>query len=111
MVDATSTWTSTTTQTWTVPANKRWFLIGLGGSRSVSALIAIKFLEVGGGMMFPLADVAAGTGTWVVPSMLSDNQNHVGGLIMDAGETISLTYGAAQGGAAYHSISVLEIDA
>lgn len=111
LIDATSTWTSTTTQIWTVPGGERWKLILIAGYRNASGTVTVKHLSTAGTVLAQIGAIAAAAGLWTVPSTATSDKNlqMSDGLILDAGEDISLVYGAAQDGTAYHSIIYMKV--
>jgi len=108
-IDATGggLWLSTTNYRVTVPANKRWFLIGGATFRDVSATLYISLRNSAGNELTRLDEVGAGTGYRVYPQ---STQQIGQPYILDAGEDINMTFGVAQGVTAFATCIVLEID-
>jgi len=112
LINATTTWTSTTTQKWTVPVGKRWFIVGGKVHRDVSSTIVVVITETGDGVIMSLGEGAAATGAFAFPSQASSaNNQHMPYMpVVDVGEHVLVTLGTAQSTAAYVSCVVLEVD-
>ena len=103
-------WTSTTVQTYEVPASKRWLLYGGVVTRDTSTGTATLVVNLtdGTNVLMNLATEADATGT---TSLLADIPgDYVMPLIMDAGDQVVITFGEAQGAAAAATCVVLEFD-
>ena len=106
-------WTSTTTFRATCPVGKRWFLLGGVVLRDVSATCAIMLYDAANKIIQRIASETAGTTAFAYPSQtaVAAAQAPVGTLlILDVGEYLQMTFGAAQSTAAYASCVVLEVD-
>ena len=101
------TWVSTTHYTVVVPAGKRWFFIGGFAKNDVNATMFIAVYDAGDNTLGFLLDEAATTTGKSYP----EPDFQIGAQwVLDAGEYIQLTCGAAQGAGAYCSCVVLEVD-
>ena len=115
IVDATSTgagndkWTSTTVQTWTVPAGKRWWFIGGSVKNSVNATVTVDILGKAAETMYGLCSIAA-PGAGVRVQYPDSDIGYVHRPIpLDEGMAVKLTMGAAQGAAAEATCVVLQM--
>lgn len=110
LLDATSTWDSTTTHNIVCPSGKRWIVITGGYSRSAAATASVGFHNVADAKICGIDVAASGTGFRNLFSMsnTSDIANLTFPLIMEAGDYIKFFFGAAQGAAAFLSLRVLE---
>ncbi len=113
-IDATGggLWTSTQHYIATVPAGKRWFLLGGKINRGVSSTISIDAYDVGAIPMFFLDAQAAATGGSAWPSTQAavttlQNQGHP--IVLSAGQYIDIYFGVAQNASSYCSCVVLEV--
>ena len=97
-------WTSTTVQTYTVPAGKRWFLICGSVFLSDNATCVVTMTD-GTNTLGLMASHAATTG-WVEYPEFQHPHDH----ILDPGWTIVITAGVAQGATAKASCIVYEYD-
>lgn len=111
LLDATSTWDSTTTHKITVPADTRWFLLNVYVWRTVSSTAHLQHKNAADKVLSELIYSAATTGGLGLP-------NGIGAvrsiqlfypLVMDAGEYISFLFSVAQDATAYIAYSYLEI--
>ena len=113
-VDATAggLWTSDKIYQVTVPAGKRWFLVGGFVGPDVSSTCVINAYNAGAGVIFSLANAAAGTARVAFPSGVSATQhgNYGGHVVLDTGEYVRATLGTSQTGGAEASCVVLEVD-
>ena len=103
-------WTSTTEQTYTVPANKRWLLYGGQVTRDTATGTATLIVNLtdGTNILMNLATEADATGT---TSLIADVPTpQVWPIIMDAADAITIVIGEAQGAAAAATCVVLEFD-
>lgn len=112
--DATSggLWTDTTHFTTVCPSGKRWFFMGGVVNRSANATLLARLMSGGYPALILTTDVAA-TGISTFPNTVASVGNwHFSGVlpILDAGDNITLTFGAAQGAGAYCILTILEID-
>ena len=99
-------WTSTTVQTYTVPAGKRWFLWGGQVTRDANETLVVNPTD-GTNIIMNLATAAAGTGQ---TDLLEDLPgNFVMPLIMEPGWTVVITCGGAQGAGAKATCVVSEV--
>ena len=103
-------WTSTTVQTYTVPADKRWLLLGGHVKRDTAtgtATLAVTLHNASDQHLVTLASAADGTTEVAYPAVAS-----VGRLAtpftMDTGWYVKITIGEAQGAAATASCIVHE---
>ncbi|MEE9540567.1 MAG: hypothetical protein V3V85_03615, partial [Candidatus Thorarchaeota archaeon] len=102
-----------TNQTYEVPTGKRWYLLGGTTNRDVSGDLVIVCLDTSGNVILELQYEAAGTGSATWPSASNSARHHSGvgrPMVLDAGEQVDLTFGAAQGAGAYASCVVLEVN-
>lgn len=110
-VDATAggLWTATTTYQATVPAGKRWKLLGGSVYRSVNATVIVEIRNAANQAIVRLDSLSASTGTSSYPGA-----SYIGpvcsGLMMDPGWYILMTFGVAQDASAWASAVVLEVD-
>lgn len=100
------TFDSTTTQNYTVPAGTRWILIGGHVYRDNNSAITVYVRDASDNNIIELLNEGAAAATW---NPLAIPDNHLA--ILDAGEDIQFTFGAAQGAGASLSISYLEVRA
>lgn len=106
--DATNAkWTSTTIQTYTVPADHRWILLSSFVLLDVSSTLTIYIKDTAGAFIDYLATYSAGTGAKGYP--LSSVTGGYGPYILDAGESVYVQCGTAQGAGAKASCVVLEL--
>ena len=106
-------WTSTTVQSYTVPANKRWVLFGGHVNRDVQTGTATLLVDVyneSDKLILRLDTQANATGTTGYPNATSAAA-FVFPMPMDAGWYVKITIGEAQDTAATASCVVLEFDA
>ncbi len=111
LLDATSTWDSTTEVELIVPAGKRWILQNLFVWRTQNATLTIRILNASDQVLAELVSVAAAVSgvAWPQGTGVARSQNSPG-IIMDAGEKLSMITGAAQDASAYYAYSYLEVD-
>jgi hypothetical protein len=114
IIDATDTgagndkWTSTTEQTWTVPANRRWQVLGGTVLNSADATVTVIIQNTTPKTILQLASIAA-PGVGVRVQYPDSDIGYVHRPItIPAGWSVKLTMGAAQGAAAEASCLVLE---
>lgn len=103
---------STTEATFTVPAGKRWFLIAGSMNRDANTWAVVDFYDSADKNIMRLAECSPATGRTGYPNNSAVNamEGHKAiPMILDAGEYIKLTFGAAQGAGANASCLVLEI--
>ena len=107
-IDATGggLWTTTTTYKIVCPTGKRWVLIGGVINRGVSATVNVIVYNASDEPIQFLYYAAASTGTSGYPS--STNAGN-GVPILDVGEYVLATFGAAQNAASYMTCLVLEV--
>lgn len=99
---------STTDQTYAVPASTRWYFFGGVVNRDANETLTIYLQDSSTNNILQLASEAAGTGITAFPTTASTG-NFVLPIVMDAGDIIQITFGGAQGAAAYASCYVLEV--
>lgn len=97
---------STTLHKIVCPTGKRWFLLGGYVFRDASATIIVTIRDSTGANIQKVLDEAAGTGGTVYPEAVFQT----GVIVLDAAEWIQMDFGAAQGGGAYVSGIVLEVN-
>ena len=102
-------WTSTTIQTWTVPAGKRWYFLGGTVLNSVDATATLDMYDAQPKIVFGLASIATPGAATRVQYPDADIGYVHRPIAMDAGWSIKLTMGAAQGAAAEASCVVIEV--
>ena len=100
-------WTSTTVQTYTVPAGKVWALWGGQVTRDANETLVVNMTD-GTNVILNCATEGAATGQ---TSLLADVGNLSLPLIMPAGYTVVITAGGAQGAGAKATCVVSEITA
>lgn len=109
LLDATSTWDATTNHKWTVPAGKRWFVIGGNVKRDANETLYVTCHNSSDEQILQLVSEAAATTLKAWPE--SDYAIWGGTpIVLDAGDYIYFLCGGAQGAAAYISGWVLEVD-
>lgn len=114
IIDATDTgagndkWTSTTVQTWTVPANRRWQVLGGTVLNSADATVTVIIQNATPKTILQLASIAAPGAGVRVQYPDSDIGYVHRPITIPAGWSVKLTMGAAQGAAAEASCLVLE---
>lgn len=104
-------WDSTTVMTYTVPDNMRWILICGIVKPSDAATVTVQAFDAADKNLAYLAYAAASTNPCMYPQQTAGIYSAQGGLplILDGGEYIKITCGAAQGATAYCSCLVLEV--
>jgi len=102
-------WTSTTVQTYTVPAGKVWLLWG-GQVTTDAAETLVVTMTDGTNTLLTLASYGAAAAEQPYPET-ANMGNYVMPLIMPAGYTVLITCGGAQGATAAATCVVTEIDA
>lgn len=101
-------WTSTTVQSYTVPAGKRWFLYGGVVHTSANATVDVVLYNESDEIVLYLADHAAAGAAAYEEYPTTMIGNVLLPIPMDAGWYVKITCGAAQGAAAEASCLVLE---
>lgn len=103
LLNATTTWDSTTEHTVVVPANERWFLLGGVVNKDVSATQIVTIENAADQVIRSLCVHSAAAGKGEFPSINSSVSNAapVPYYIMDAGMKLHIVIGAAQGVGAY----------
>lgn len=100
-------WTSTTTYVVEVPTGKRWVVLGGVINRDANATAQCFLYDSSDNIIGVLASEGASTGLTTFPT----SSYQIGtSWILDAGEYVKTTFGAAQGANAYHTFVVLEMD-
>lgn len=101
-------WTSTTVQTYTVPSGKRWLLWGGAVTRDTATGTATLVVNLtdGTNTLMNLATEADGTGETSLTADVPTNFTFP--IIMDAGWTVTVTVGEAQGAGAKATCVVTE---
>lgn len=109
----TTYWSSTTTYEATVPVSKRWYFLYGMVDPDASATVAVHVKNSADKILTLLTNVAAGTAIISVPNTVASSTtlNPDGLIVMDAGDYIGVTFGAAQGTGADVNFSFLEVDA
>jgi len=101
-------WTSTTVQTYTVPAGKVWLLWGGIVTRDAAETLVVTLLD-GTNTLMTLASEGAAASTTSLTADLPTNFTMP--LILPAGYQVLITCGGAQGAGAKATCVVTEIDA
>lgn len=101
-------WDSDTQQTYTVPSGKRWILMPSSVTLSDSATLVIYARDTADKAISLLANYSAGTGSKQYPAQATSARANMP-IILDAGENIYITCGAAQGAGAKATCCVLEV--
>lgn len=104
--------TSTTAQEYTVPAGKRWFVLGGYVKRDASSTLAVVAYDVSDKIIMYFDYQAAATGQTAWPCQDAHDRavNPSYPIILDAGEYVGISFGSAQGAGAEASCIILEID-
>ena len=102
-------WTSTTVQTWTVPANRRWAFFGGSVKNSADATVTVDMYDAAGKIVLGLASIAAPGAAARVQYPDADIGYVHRPIIMGTGWSVKLTMGAPQGAAAEATCYVLEM--
>lgn len=105
-------WTSTTAFKVIVPTGYRAFVLGGYVEREVSGTVTVKAYDVGDNIIASMDYQAAATGSSTWPTNTdSTAMLGCGGypIILDAGEYVLVTFGAAQSTAAFASVRWLEV--
>lgn len=102
-------WVSTSNYRAVVPSLKRWFLYGGFTIRDASATMKAFIYDASDKYVLQLADWAAAAGAAYYPES-ANTGTCLFPWVMDAGEYISLVFGAAQGAGASANCVVLEVD-
>lgn len=106
----TTYWSSTTTYEATVPAGKRWILLYGMVDPDASATVAVHIKNVADKILSLLTNVTAGTAIISVPNTVASSTTLDSKLIiLDAGQYVGVTFGAAQGTSADVNFSFLEL--
>jgi len=102
-------WTSTVAFRVTVPASKRWFVVGGYVLRDASATMNVRLFDSSDNIIhqYDVQSAATGYSNWPTGAATSSTVQR---FPLDAGEYLQITFGAAQGAGAYASAVVLEID-
>ena len=108
LVDATSTWDSTTSQVTTVPTGKRWFFITGHVFLDANATLTVNLRDTANNPIQRLSYYAAGTGYKQIPESGYVDLPSV--VPIPAGWDFQITCGAAQGAGAHIGIMVVEVD-
>lgn len=111
LLDATSTWDSTTNHKLVVPTGKRWKVLVITVKNDVNATVSTYWLDSSDVVIAQLGNQAANTARTTWPDTgTSDFLQGPENLIMDAGEQIEIACGVAQGAGAYIYVHALEVD-
>jgi len=102
-------WTTTSVQTWTVPANRRWAFLGGSVKNSADATVTVDMYDSAGKIAYGICSIAAPGAGVRVQYPDSDIGYVHRPIIMGAGWALKLTMGAAQGAAAEATCCVLEM--
>ena len=97
------------TKTWTVPAGKRWLIIGGYAERDVNATLDLKVTDSADKTIMIMPQIAAGTTNIGFGNFATDATWAFNPFILDAGYKIVLTWGAGQTTPEI-ALLVLEID-
>ena len=84
------------TKTWTVPASKRWLVIGGYAERDQNATLDFKVTDSADKTIMIAAQIAAGTTNIGFGNFATDTEFAFNPFILDAGDKIVLDWGAAQ---------------
>lgn len=108
--DATSgtLWVSTTQFKVVCPTGKRWYLLYGVFNRTVNASVVMYIRDISNQVIGWLGALTAATGVAGYPYYTGSLSNPL--RVIDAGEYVSLEFGAAQDANAYASCVVLEVD-
>lgn len=110
---ATALWPADTTYVATCPTGKRWFLIGGVIKPDVNATAMTIVFNSSDEPLYQVGYQAASTNQQALLKQTAD-YNHANShghpLIMDAGDYLKVTFGAAQTANAYCSCVVLEVN-
>ena len=111
LLDATTTWDSTTSYSATVPAGKRWFLQHAYVWRTQVSTYYLYIQDSGTDVITELASAtAAATGVaWPMGTAVLRSLN-LAGVYLDAGEILNFTFGVAQDASAFLTFTYLEVD-
>lgn len=109
-LNATTNWDSTTQHKYTVPAGRRAFFICGFVSRSDAATAQMTAVRSDAKVLAHFGSHSSATGGCGFPTNQSNYFNPSYPLILEAGDYIQLTCGAAQGATAYVVIRVIEVD-
>ena len=102
-------WTTTSVQTWTVPAGKRWWFIGGSVKNSADATVTVDIYDKAAKVMLGVCSIAA-PGAGVRVQYPDSDIGYVHRPIpLDPGMAVKLTMGAAQGAAAEATCVVLQM--
>jgi len=102
-------WTSTTVQTWTVPAGRMWHFLGGSVKNSVDATVTVDMYDANGKVAYGICSIAApGIGARVQYPDSDIGYVHRP-IQMGPGWALKLTMGAAQGAAAEATCCVVEV--
>lgn len=112
LLDATSTWDSTTTHNLTCPTGKRWFLLNCFVWRTQAATLSINHRNAADAIIAELVYSAAAVGGVGYPNGIGATRSVQSfyPLRIDAGEYIGFVFSVAQDATAYISYSILEVD-
>lgn len=97
------------TKTWSVPAGKRWLVIGGYAERDQNATLDLKVTDSSDKTIMIHAQIAAGTTNVGFGNFATDSEFAFNPFILDAGDKIVLDWGAAQTTPEI-ALLVLEID-
>lgn len=103
-------WTSTTVQSYTVPASKRWLLYGGVVHTDANATVDVVLYNDADKTLLYLADHAAAGAAAYEEFPVGTQVPTVFPIPMEAGWYVKITCGAAQGAAAEATCLVLEFD-
>ena len=94
-----------------VPAGKRWFVLGGMVSRDQAATLSVSANDAAGNKLLQIAYGAAATTGWAIPNNTADSL-HLRNfpLVLEAGETINFSFGAAQSTNAIITMFITEVD-
>lgn len=113
MVSNRATLGAVATFSFTVPAGKRWVVLGYGSfERDVNADFKLEIKDSGGNAVFTTDSVVAGVSMVYLPTTFAAStytSNIFKGLVLDAGWNITATWGVAQTTPVV-ALPVLEID-
>lgn len=112
VIDSSTFSESTSEHRYTVPANKRWFLIGGYADPDQNATVGVAIYDSSDQKLLNLAYAGAGTALVSYPqSTASTNVPQLSlPIVMDAGDYLAVVFGAAQAGAAEITCVVIEVN-
>lgn len=107
-----SVWDSVTQHQFVVPGGKRWIVIGGAINRNAAETVSTAAYDLADNIIVQIDYQSAAASTTVWPSTAASGaipQFPFGGLVLDSGEYIRLTFGGNQGAGAWITCMVLEL--